>query len=146
MNHSPNYLLSAIFAGLAFIAASLPATAQGVYTPSRGSDERVRILNGVRPAVENVMQTPVEFIVRTMNVYQGWAFVALDPRHPGGGSIDPRRTALANEMDMHDGLTTYALLRNQGGAWQAVDMVVGPTDVAWDAWPAQHGAPAALFR
>lgn len=141
------YCLSLIFAGVALVAAAslpAPAQAQGVYTPQRGSDERVRILYGVRPLVENTLRTPVEFIVRTMNVTGGWAFVALDPQHPGGGGIDPGRTPL--DMQAHDGLTTYALLRDQGAGWETVDWVIGPADAAWDAWPQQFGAPPELFR
>lgn len=139
--------LSLIFAGVTLAAAAslpAPAQAQGVYTPQRGSDERVQILNGIRPQVEGTLQMPVEFIVRTMNVTNGWAFVALDPQHPGGGRIDPNRTPL--DPMAHDGLTVYALLRDQGAGWETVDWVIGPGDVAWETWPADHGAPAILFQ
>lgn len=39
-----------------------------------------------------------------------------------------------------------ALLRRQGGAWKLVEIAIGPTDVAWETWPAEHRAPAELFR
>lgn len=38
-----------------------------------------------------------------------------------------------------------ALLRQQGESWQLQDMALGPTDVAWQGWPAEHQAPASLF-
>ena len=39
-----------------------------------------------------------------------------------------------------------ALLRREGAAWKLVDIAVGPTDVAWEAWATTHEAPAELFR
>ena len=39
-----------------------------------------------------------------------------------------------------------ALLHREGGVWKLVDIAVGPTDVAWESWPAQHKAPASLFK
>ena len=39
-----------------------------------------------------------------------------------------------------------ALLRREGAAWKLVDIAVGPTDVAWEAWATTHKAPAELFR
>lgn len=138
----PRLCLSLIFAGVALAAASLPAPAQEVYTP-QSSERRARILDGVRPLAENVLRTPIAFVVRTMNVSNGWAFVAVDPQHPGGGRIDPASTPL--DMAMRDGLTIYALLRNSGSGWQMVDWAIGPTDAAWAPWASRYGAPAALF-
>lgn len=135
--------LSLVFAGLALAAASLPAPAQVVYTPQAGSAARAGILDGVRPLAENILQTPVVFVVRTMNVSNSWAFVALDPQHPGGGRIDPASTPL--DMREHDGLTIYALLRNTGSGWQMVDWSIGPTDAAWAPWASRFGAPAEIF-
>ena len=37
------------------------------------------------------------------------------------------------------------LLRAHDGHWRVVQQAIGPTDVAWEAWPTQFGAPAALF-
>jgi hypothetical protein len=38
-----------------------------------------------------------------------------------------------------------ALLHRENGVWKLVDIAVGPTDVAWENWPAKHQAPADVF-
>jgi len=113
------------------------------HEPARGTAERRAILDAVRPAVEGQLGAPVEFVVTTMQVESGFAFVRLEPQRPGGGRIDAR--ALGLETDMMDGLTTYALVKRQSGGWTLVDWALGPTDVAWWGWWDQYGAPRDIF-
>lgn len=126
------------------IAVTPLLQAQTFREPPKGSPERAAILDALRPAVEAEMRGSVEFVVTTMRVSPGWAFVQVEPQRPGGGAIDPERTGFRGESDMMDGLTVFALLTFQLGRWNLVDHVVGPTDVAYAIWPDRYGVPPAL--
>ena len=129
-------------AGAAF---AFPALAGKVYTPGRGDPDRKAILDAIRPRIEAEMRGPVEFVVRILNVKDGWAFAVLDPQRPGGKKINPYDTIHAADAEYMDGLTVYALTRKSGGRWGLIDSVTGPTDVAYEPWPDQYGAPRAIF-
>lgn len=126
-------------------AIAFPAGAASVYTPGRGDPERKAILDAVRPRIEAEMRGPVEFVVRVLNVMNGWAFAVLDPQRPGGRPINPADTVHAADAEYMDGLTVYALVRKSGSRWGLIDSVTGPTDVAYDPWPDDYGAPRAIF-
>jgi hypothetical protein len=113
------------------------------YEPTRNSAERRAILDALRPAVERQLQPPVEFLVSHLLVDQGWAFVSVEPQRPGGAAIDV--DAVGFDMDMRDGLTTWALLRKQSGGWRIVEWVLGPSDVAWHGWWDTYDAPREIF-
>ncbi len=138
--------------GLTLIAMALllplqHGFAQQVHTPARGTSERAAILDAVRPSLEAVLRPPVQFVVETMNVSQGWAFVTLNPQRPEGKQIDPLKTGLAEDWEegFYDGLTTYALLWSRNGRWNLITSVIGPTDVAWEDWSFRYGAPRGIF-
>lgn len=105
------------------------------------------ILDALRPAIEADLGQPVQFVVQSLKAQNGWAFAIVRPQQLNGREIDFRRTRYGEYMDQGswDGPTTYALLRNTGGRWRTVDFVIGPTDVAWEGWPQEHGAPRAIF-
>jgi hypothetical protein len=87
--------------------------------------------------------------VRASRVMNEWAWVIAMPTQPDGAAIDWSRTALASRDEngvLGDNGMTYALLRQDNGAWTVIEHVIGPTDVAWLDWPARHGAPEALFE
>lgn len=137
----PALLLAAI------LAVTAPAAAQRVRTPERGSPERTAILDGLRQAVEREIGVSLRFEVRDLRVLNGWAFADVRPLDPrGGGRYDYAGTPLEEEWReglMDDGI--YALLRLRNGRWRAVEVVIGPTDVSWEEWDDQHGAPSRLF-
>ena len=91
------------------------------------------------------MGGPVEFVVGTLRTTAKWAFVQVNPQRPGGEAIDIEETSFASDADTMDGLTVFALLRFQSGGWTLVEHVVGPTDVAYMAWPDRFGAPPVVF-
>ena len=122
---------------LAALAALLPAEASAQV---EGAQRRA-ILDAMRPAIERRLQGPVEFVVRRIDVRDGWALVIADPQRPGGGRIDGRRI-FGEDFEYMDGLTVNAVLRLSGGGWRLVDHAIGPTDV-WYCDPAL-GAPRAL--
>lgn len=103
--------------------AGVGASAQ----PLPGSRQREAILDALRPAVEAKLGPRVEFVVQTMRVRNGWAFVQAEPQRRGGGAINGR--AYFSEWEHMDGLTTTAVLRYQIGRWNLVDHAIGATDV-----------------
>lgn len=129
---------------LVFFAVS-DVTAGSVYTPPPGSPERTAIMNGLRPIVENDMGKPIEFVVGSLEVCDGFAFVHVTPQRPGGRAISLRETTYAESADTMDGVETYALLQKHGARWAVLTYVVGPTDLAWSSWADDFGAPKSLF-
>lgn len=142
----PQCTIKALFMAIFLAGITLAqGKAQQPYQPMRGTAERTAILNAVRPKIEAEMRGPVIFVVRTLRVLDGWAFMQLDPQRPDGRPINPANTIWADDIEMMDGLTVWALARNSTGGWGLVDAVTGPTDVAFFNWPEFYGAPAVIF-
>ena len=141
----PNFIkfLTTIF--IALIVVNSSQAAGNFHTPKRGTAERKAILDAVRPSVEADLFKPIEFVVTAMRVSGNWAFVILEPQRPGGRPIDIRKTAVAEDADFFDGLTTFGLVHFNGSRWNAKAVVIGPTDVAWEPWASQFGAPQHLI-
>ena len=83
-----------------------------------------------------------------------WAFLQGRMQAPGGGRPDYADTDYAERAAQGGMSDVYvALLKrdgetsagNDGGAWHLVDHAIGPSDVAWLAWPREHGVPPALL-
>ena len=133
---------------LALLAAfAAPASAQRARTPERGSAQRTAVIEGLRQAVAREIGDTLRFEVRDLRVLNGWAFADVRPINPrGGGMYDYAGTPLEEEWReglMDDGI--YALLRLRDGRWRVVEMAIGPTDVSWEGWDEEFGAPPALF-
>ena len=119
----------------------IPAKCGPLVHPARGSAERKAILDTIRPQAQGKLGGAVEFVVKEMRVQDGFCFTVLEPQRPGGGKI-------ANtfaEAESMDGLTIYALLRKTGNGWSVLAYVIGPTDVAYEPWPEEYGAPRSIF-
>lgn len=129
---------------IATTTSILPAHAQSVYEPARGTAERKQILNAIRPMMEARLGPPVEFVVDWMRSGNGWAFVQVSPQRPGGGRIDLSRTTYAMQAEYMDGVSTFALLRYQYDRWNLIDYAVGPTDVFWQGDPLYAQLPPGL--
>lgn len=130
------------------LLAPAPAAAQTVTTVGVGNPQRVAILDALRPAIERGFGQPVKFLVNRIRSDGRWAFVVAEPQTPAGRPIDMRRTRYASAMreGVMDGNTVYALLRKGPRGWTLTASVVGPTDVAWDSWDTEYGAPRAIFQ
>lgn len=138
-------LFALFFTVICALTGADQTRAQSVYEPARGTAERKAILDAVRPKVESEMRGPVEFVVSSLRVSDGWAFAQLQPQRPGGVPIDPAQTSFAADIEFMDGLTVWALLRGSGSTWSLIDSVTGPTDVAFEPWPDRYGAPRVIF-
>lgn len=138
-----NYRIKILLALVAISILGLNAGfAQSVKTPKPGSAERTAILNAMRPQVEAAMRGPVVFVIDTMNVAEGWAFVTAYPQRPDGSEIDPYATGYAQDIEFMDGLSTYALLLYANARWNLVELHTGPTDVSYSIWPEIFGVPS----
>jgi hypothetical protein len=80
-------------------------TADTVRTPAPGTAERRAILDALRAEMRRFDRGPVEFVVRHLRVQSGWAWLAADPRSPGGRARYEREGAL---------------LVRRAGRWQVV--------------------------
>ena len=109
---------------------------------------RKALLDTLRPNVErDLQQKSLIFVVHVLRAQGDWAFAEVAPRTRAGKPIDFSKTRHAERLrlGMLDDDTIYVLLRRKGGRWKVVTFVVGPTDVAWDTWGEEYGAPRSLF-
>ena len=88
------------------------------------------ILDAIRAAMEWNLAGPVEFSDVSIVVKDSWASVRCEPRRPGGGKVDLRKTQLAGQADIMDGVTTTAFLQFRNKRWYLVGLVIGPSDAA----------------
>ncbi len=133
---------------LAFIALSfsVSAIAQTV-TPKQGSSERKALMDALRIPVEKDLNKKVVFKVDHLKLQGDWAFMRGVPQQPSGARMDYRGTAYqqAIKAGFFDDWIC-ALWRNQNGKWQVIRYVIGATDVVYDGWDKEYGAPSAIFR
>jgi hypothetical protein len=95
--------------------------------------ERRAILNALRPVLETELRGRVQFVVTTLHVKNGWAFIQAEPQRPGGAPIAGELIFRDRWADM-DGLTTTAILKRSTGGWRVVEWRIGATD-AWYCGP-----------
>ncbi|MEO1281506.1 MAG: hypothetical protein AAFV69_07220 [Pseudomonadota bacterium] len=133
---------------LAFLSCgiSCAAMAGDFTTPERGSAERSAIMDAIRVPVEKELGPRVVFVVDQLRVGEGWAFLSGRPQRPSGAPIDYRLTPYAEDHAaglFDDGLA--ALLQIDDGVWTVRALSIGHTDVIWETWAQDHGAPRGVF-
>ncbi|MBL8536448.1 MAG: hypothetical protein JNM59_03500 [Hyphomonadaceae bacterium] len=129
-------------------AATPPADTQEASAAPALDAVSEAVLAGLTPTITTEIGAPVQLQATVVNVQDGWAYVVAQPRNPDGSAIDWTTTNLASRYEngvMDTGGGVHALLKNESGTWTVVEHVIAPTDVAWEAWPATHGAPATIF-
>ncbi|WP_426700770.1 hypothetical protein ACPPVV_15525 [Rhodanobacter sp. Col0626] len=115
-------------------------------TPPSGSPGRAAILDVARVPAEQELGTPVQFVVKQLQVLDGWAFLHAQMQGPGGQPVDYRGTPHEAAAERGHKSDRYAaLLRQQHDAWQVLAYSLGSTDMAWVAWGEEYGAPSAIF-
>jgi hypothetical protein len=130
-------------AGASVAASRAPARDVAAADPLRKV-----LLDALRPAIERDLgQKKLIFVIRVLRVQGEWAFADVAPRTSAGKPIDFRKTRHAERLrlGMLDDDTVYLLLRRSRGRWKVVTFAVGPTDVSWDGWDEEYGAPRSLF-
>jgi hypothetical protein len=117
------------------------------YTPKQGSTERKALMDALRVPVEKDLNKKVVFKIDHLKIHGNWAFMRGVPQQPNGARMDYRGTAYqqAIKAGFFDDWIC-ALWKNQNGKWQVVRYVIGATDVVYEGWDKEYGAPAAIFR
>jgi len=107
----PTMALVFLVTGMAFAAPAqsreIFGKEQEVCTPAPGSAERRAILDAMRMKVKALHQLDVIFMVKTMKVSNGWAWVHTIPRSKDGSS-------------MYEDF--YALLHKENGRWKIAEI------------------------
>jgi hypothetical protein len=107
---------------------------------------RSALLDAARAPVAQALGKPVLFKVRQLRAAGRWAFLLADMEEKGGAPLSYAGTSRAEAAAQGMVSRAYAaLLQREGDHWKVVDSAIGPTDVAWEGWPAKYGAPDALF-
>ncbi len=118
------------------------------YTPQAGSPARKAIMDAARvPVTKELAGQKIVFVVRKLNLLQGWAYLEAVPRLKNGGKVNYKITRHAEAV--REGFFDEwvgVLLKHNGDQWIVKTYVIGATDYPVVAWPGKFGAPAALFE
>jgi hypothetical protein len=127
-------------------AGGAPAGAAARDLP-QGSADRAAVLDAVRRPLEAELGQPVRFEVDRLRAQGDWAFLTAVPRRAAGGRLRyaGTRYAAAVEAGAFDEVVSALVRRDAAGRWRVVVYDLGATDVVWERWPAEHGAPRAVF-
>ena len=132
-----------------FLPLLIAATSLGIAEPHAVIDQNARaaLLEAARaPATKELGKAP-KFRVEQLRHEGEWAFLLATMEEADGKPFDYRGTPLAEAAGQGFVSRTYAaLLRRGAGGWEVVAKAIGPSDVAWEGWSKQYGAPAGLFR
>jgi hypothetical protein len=119
----------------------------GPVTPPPGSSERKAICDALRaPVIKEFGVKPI-FVISTLNVLDGWAFLIGELKRADGSpynaaKLDAERNGSGRPFD---GDSVYGILRKKGGRWRVLACHVGPTDASFVIWRREFGAPLELF-
>lgn len=115
-------------------------------TPATTSAEAQAILKPALADLVGALGKPARLEVEGLRVSGEWAFLYAAIQTPGGQPIDYKGTPFADAAEAGVLSKSYAaLLRGHAAEWKLVKSALGPTDVAWQPWAEEFGAPAAIF-
>lgn len=123
-----------------------PVLAGEFYSPERNTPMRESIMDAAREPIEGAIGPPVIFEVEHVRTNGQWAFLHAVPKRPDGRNIDYSGTIYQEAIDADAfGGTAAILLKRQGDDWAVVTWGLGFSDVIWDSWDEEFGAPEALW-
>lgn len=103
--------------------------------PARGSADRAKLMDALRPLAEWSLDAPIEFVVDDLRLQGDVAFAMVSPQRPGGKQIDLYKTPMVlrdgQDPQYMDGARIDALLQRSGNTWVAVHWAIGASDVWW---------------
>ena len=118
-----------------------------LHTPETGTPERAAVLDSAREAIGGGGGGRARVVVEHLAVEDHWAFLYAHMQASDGGPVDYARTPLAEAAEAGFVSQVYAgLLQKEDGEWVVRAQAIGPTDMAWQPWAEEYGAPEALFR
>jgi hypothetical protein len=131
------------------LAGSLPfaTLAAGAQADAATTTEGRAAVQAAQAVATQALNQPIVAVPDAVKLVGTWAFVVAQMQTPQGKPVDysGTRWAQAAKQGAVSQLMVVLLRRAQDGSWRMVDHRIGPTDVAWSDWAAQHGAPATLF-
>lgn len=128
------------------LMATMNAQAQTARAPDPTTSEYQAIVGIASKAATAELKQTARLEPSVLNVSGDWAFLFADIVDAHGAPFDYRGSALEAAAAAGGVSRSYAgLLRMKGGEWSMVVQAIGPTDVAWEPWPARYGAPEAVF-
>lgn len=104
-------------------------------------------MDALRVPVERDVRQSVIFVVTKLNVEHGFAFVIAQPQRPNGKRVDYSHTKYAEAVKagaFDD--QAIALLKKRGSRWRVLAYNIGATDVVWEGWGKEFGAPSGIFK
>lgn len=120
---------------------------QGYTVPAPGSVERTAVLDALRAKTQRALRgQKVVFKVNVMRQAGDWIFFKGKGLQPNGEAIDYKKTVYAD--DVKEGMFddwVCALFKRQNGKWVVKTYVWGATDVPYEGWPKEFGAPRVVF-
>lgn len=139
--------MNSIATGLVALAIMAPS-AQAAEIVRRDNPLRKVLLDAVRPAVEDDVGVPVQFVVDVLQVEGRWAYLAGTAQQKDGSPIDFDGTQFAEAIEegMFDGPTVKALLQKSGKSWRVTAYNIGATDVVEAGWPDEFGVPCSVVN
>lgn len=140
-------ILTAAAAATPFLLAADVARAQIVQMPAPGDRDYTIIFEAAQAAATVDVGKPVKLTVNNLQTAGDWAFIRSQMKSPSGAQFDYSGTRYAEAAASGGKSHSHvALLKRRDSGWQVIVQAVGPTDVAWESWPATYGAPPALFK
>ena len=126
-----------------YVATMIVASVSG---QSIDGAERSAMLDAARIPVSEELGKPPVLVVKQLNRAGDWAFLFADMQQQGGAPYDYTGTPKSEAARRGLVSRSYAaLLRKTDHGWRVVEAAIGPTDVAWEGWPAKYGVPRELF-
>lgn len=116
--------------------------AQTYSTPQPGDPVRKKVLDALRPDVEEELGQEVMFKINDLRVSKRFAFVSAQPLTSSQEPINYSKTKFAE--DVKEGIFDdwlCALLVKEGAKWNVVALEIGATDVPFVNWPEAFGVP-----
>ena len=104
------------------------------------------MLDAARLPVEKDLGQAIMFQVKTLRVTPEWAFLHGIPKRADGKPVDYSKSIYAPIAD--DGAFSAeaaVLLAREGTGWRLVTYSVGFSDVVWETWDEEFGAPSWLW-
>jgi hypothetical protein len=117
-----------------------------LHSPEDGSPEYEAILAALGVPVEEDLQQEVGFVVDSITVQDGYAFLQGRPVQADGAPIDYSQTVYQEAVEagaFDDAI--FALLQWTDGSWNVLIYDIGATDVSWALWATDYGAPETIF-
>lgn len=119
-----------------------------LHTPGKGTAERKAILDAARAPLARQLGKSLMMVVQVLRTDGHWAYLQATPYSADGkGPFDWSGTPFAR--DIEDGFASdilMVLLERNGAGWRVLELVIGPTDVAWLNWAESYRLPEALFK